>query len=197
MITIELLIIILQFRLRYFYRKNRTISIDDPVFCGDSWTRTNDPIDVNDVLYHYTLYTQPEPWKPYTTMNQGLFIIHTLRRPFFVQLSVCIHSIISAVPYFSTTLWLVFAVWMNRFHTKSSSYSRLVASIFRSLFCNSHQTGCIIWVRSRKWPKGCLKAVRIRQFYNYAIQEDKHIWRRKTIKNQHWQDFCYFMWNSY
>ena len=28
---------------------------------GDSWTRTNDPIDVNDVLYHYTLYTQPEP----------------------------------------------------------------------------------------------------------------------------------------
>ena len=27
--------------------------------CGDSWTRTNDPIDVNDVLYrlgHATLY---------------------------------------------------------------------------------------------------------------------------------------------
>ena len=31
----------------------------DPVFCGDSWTRTNDPIDVNDVLYrlsHATIY---------------------------------------------------------------------------------------------------------------------------------------------
>ena len=51
MITIELLIIIQQFRLSYSYRKNRTIDNDDPVFCGDSWTRTNDPIDVNDVLY--------------------------------------------------------------------------------------------------------------------------------------------------
>ena len=28
-------------------------------FCGDSWTRTNDPIDVNDVLYrlsHATMF---------------------------------------------------------------------------------------------------------------------------------------------
>ena len=37
----------------------KTHPLLDGLFCGDSWTRTNDPIDVNDVLYrlsHATLY---------------------------------------------------------------------------------------------------------------------------------------------
>ena len=38
-------------------------------FCGDSWTRTNDPIDVNDVLYrlsHATVYINYDGYATYS-----------------------------------------------------------------------------------------------------------------------------------
>ena len=39
----------------------KTHPLLDGLFCGDSWTRTNDPIDVNDVLYRLSHATESAP----------------------------------------------------------------------------------------------------------------------------------------
>ena len=59
--------------------KGYTISpLLDGLFCGDSWTRTNDPIDVNDVLYrlsHATTFAYRTHTSPVGHLEQ--FVLPT------------------------------------------------------------------------------------------------------------------------